>query len=168
MNDRLEIQKYPERAIKASQINAMGLIDEILHIVVELYRQQLKPDVMGDLLESLQKKFGAEKIDQTLRAVALDIQQETQCQPLLASIQQVKHQQVHIRLGSIHGLGVGDHISLIQVQRDPQHANIRRLVDSPIQLTITEVTAEGAWAASASQQLINHIQVGDIVSIVNR
>ena len=67
MNDRLEIQEYPERAIKASQINAMGLIDEILHIVVEIYRQQLKPEVMGDLLESLQKKFGAEKIDRTLR-----------------------------------------------------------------------------------------------------
>lgn len=109
-----------------------------------------------------------QKIDQTLRAVALDIQQETQCQPVLATIQQVKQQQVHIRLGSIHGLAVGDHISLMQVQRDPQHANIRRLVDSPIQLTITEVNTDGAWAASASQQLINHIQEGDIVSVVNR
>lgn len=109
-----------------------------------------------------------QKIDQLLRAVALDIQQETQCQPLLAPIKQIRQQQIQLGLGAVHGLRAGDHIRLIQVQRDPQHAEIRRLVDSPLQLTITEVTADGAWAASASQQLLNHIQVGDIVSIVDR
>lgn len=109
-----------------------------------------------------------QKVDQLLRAVALDIQQETQCQPLLAPIKQVRQQQIQLGLGTVHGLKAGDHVRLIQVQRDPQHAEIRRLVDSPLQLTITEVTADGAWAASVSQQLLNHIQVGDIVSIIER
>ncbi|GHG69124.1 hypothetical protein GCM10010919_18790 [Alishewanella longhuensis] len=109
-----------------------------------------------------------QKIDQLLRAVALDIQQETQCQPLLVPIKQVRQQQIQLGLGTVHGLRAGDHVRLIQVQRDPQHAEIRRLVDSPLQLTITEVTADSAWAASASQQLLNHIQVGDIVSIIER
>lgn len=109
-----------------------------------------------------------QKVDQLLRAVALDIQQETQCQPLLAPIKQIRQQQIQLGLGTVHGLKVGDHVRLIQVQRDPQHAEIRRLVDSPLQLTITEVTADSAWAASASQQLLNHIQVGDIVSIIER
>ena len=109
-----------------------------------------------------------QKIDQLLRAVALDIQQETQCQPLLASIKQVRQQQLLLNLGAVHGLKAGDHVRLIQVQRDPQHPEIRRLIDSPLQLTITEVTADGAWASSASQQLLNHIQVGDLVSIVDR
>lgn len=109
-----------------------------------------------------------QKIDQLLRAVALDIQQETQCQPLLASIKQVRQQQILLNLGAVHGLKAGDHVRLIQIQRDPQHPEIRRLIDSPLQLTITEVTADGAWAGSASQQLLNHIQVGDLVSIVDR
>lgn len=109
-----------------------------------------------------------QKIDQVLRSVALDIQQETQCQPLLAQIRQVRQQQIHINLGMVHGLKAGDHVRLIQVQRDPHHPEIRRLKDDTLELTITEITAHGAWAGSASQQLLNHIQPGDIVSLINR
>ena len=31
MNDRRDLVSFPEQAVKAGQINAMGLIDEILH-----------------------------------------------------------------------------------------------------------------------------------------
>ena len=31
MNERRDLVSFPERAVKAGQINAMGLIDEILH-----------------------------------------------------------------------------------------------------------------------------------------
>lgn len=106
-----------------------------------------------------------QKIDQVLKAAALDIQQQLQCQPLLTQIRQVRQQQIQLGLGAVHGLKVGDKVKLIQVQRDPHDSRIRRLVHSPIELTITETTADGAWAASASQQLLNHIQVGDIVSL---
>lgn len=109
-----------------------------------------------------------QKIDQLLRSVALDIQQQTQCQPLLAQIRQVRQQQIQLGLGAVHGVKPGDQLRLIQVRRDPQDPSIRRLIDSPLQLTITEVTADGAWAGSTAQQLLNHIQPGDIVSIVNR
>ncbi|MCC5450521.1 flagellar assembly protein FlgT [Rheinheimera sp. UJ51] len=109
-----------------------------------------------------------QKIDQVLRTVAQDIQEQTQCQPLLAQIRQVKQQHIQLGLGSSHGLKVGDQVNLIQVQRDPQQADLRRLLDSPVQLTITDITPEGAWAASLSQQLLNHIQPGDIVSFQSR
>ncbi|WP_445427768.1 flagellar assembly protein T N-terminal domain-containing protein [Alishewanella sp. HL-SH05] len=109
-----------------------------------------------------------QKIDQVLRTVAQDIQEQTQCQPLLAQIRQVKQQHIQLGLGSSHGLKVGDQVNLIQVQRDPQQAELRRLLDSPVQLTITDITPEGAWAASPSQQLLNHIQPGDIVSFQSR
>ncbi|GGW63632.1 flagellar assembly protein T N-terminal domain-containing protein [Alishewanella tabrizica] len=109
-----------------------------------------------------------QKIDQLLRTVALDIEQQTACQPLLGQIRQVKQQQIQFNLGAVHGLKVGDQIRLIQIQRDPQHPEIRRLLDSPLQLTITDLTPEGAWAASPSLQLLNHIQPGDIVTLLGR
>lgn len=67
MNERRNVQKFPERAIKASQINAMGLLDEILHLVVEMYRERRNPNVIGELSKSLVDQFGIERIDQTLR-----------------------------------------------------------------------------------------------------
>lgn len=106
-----------------------------------------------------------QKIDQVLRTAAQDISQQLQCQPLLTQIRQVRQQQIQIALGTNHGLKVGDQIQIIQLQRDPQDAQIRRLLHSPLQLLLTEVTPDGAWAASPSQQLLNHIQTGDIVSL---
>lgn len=106
-----------------------------------------------------------QKIDQVLRTAAQDIGQQLQCQPLLTQIRQVRQQQLQIPLGSNHGLRVGDQIQIIQLQRDPQDNQIRRLLHSPLQLLLTEVTPDGAWAASPSRQLLNHIQPGDIVSL---
>lgn len=109
-----------------------------------------------------------QKIDQVLRAVALDIQQQLQCEPLLTQIRQVGQQQIEIGLGSSHGLKVGQQVQIIQVQRDPQDNRIRRLIHSPVQLTLTEVNPDSAWAASSAQTLLNHIQPGDIVSLAGQ
>ena len=48
MNQKRDLVRFPEQAIRAGQINAMGLIDEILHFVVSLYRQQINPKVMQE------------------------------------------------------------------------------------------------------------------------
>ena len=63
MNERRDLVRFPERAVKAGQINAMGLIDEIMHYVAELYRQQLKPEIMREALEWLQKRFGKRRLE---------------------------------------------------------------------------------------------------------
>ncbi|MCO6451711.1 MAG: hypothetical protein J5I90_13080 [Caldilineales bacterium] len=68
MNDRRDLAHFPERAVKASQINAMGLIDELLHIMFAQYRAQVNPNVLAETLASLQKQLGAEQLEQTLRA----------------------------------------------------------------------------------------------------
>jgi len=44
--------------IKAGQLYAMGLIDEILHYVVALYRKQVQPDAFDTGLERLETKLG--------------------------------------------------------------------------------------------------------------
>ena len=55
MNDQRDLVRFPEQAVKAGHINAMGLIDEILHFVVGLYREQKSPEVMRKAVDWLQE-----------------------------------------------------------------------------------------------------------------
>jgi len=66
MNQKRDVINFPERMVRAGQINAMGLIDEILHMVVQLYRQQVKPMVMHEALDWLYGMLGKEAIEGTL------------------------------------------------------------------------------------------------------
>ncbi len=66
LNQRAEVSLYPERSVKAGQVNAMGLIDEILHYVCSLYRDKHGKDVFGKALTSLEKTLGKEKVDSLL------------------------------------------------------------------------------------------------------
>ncbi|MFZ5918564.1 MAG: alpha-amylase family glycosyl hydrolase [Chloroflexota bacterium] len=66
MNDRRDLVHYPEQAVKAGQINAMGLIDEVLHYVVGLYRRQKNPQVMQQSLEWLEARLGRPAVDAAL------------------------------------------------------------------------------------------------------
>ncbi|OGO12049.1 MAG: alpha-amylase [Chloroflexi bacterium RBG_19FT_COMBO_49_13] len=66
MNQKRDVINFPERMVRAGQINAMGLIDEILHIVVQLYRQQINPIVMQEALDWLDGMLGKVAVDDTL------------------------------------------------------------------------------------------------------
>ena len=66
MNSKRDLVSTPERAVKAGQLNAMGLIDEILHYVIGLYREQMKPDVMQQALDWLYERLGQAEVDAAL------------------------------------------------------------------------------------------------------
>jgi len=66
VNQKKDLVNFPEKAWKAGQVNAMGLIDEILHYVVDLYRQQKNPIVMTNALEWLENHLDKESLDKTL------------------------------------------------------------------------------------------------------
>lgn len=66
MNDRRDLARFPERAVRAGDINAMGLIDEIMHLTMQLYRQEKVPQVMRDALDWLNGMLGKEAVDKTL------------------------------------------------------------------------------------------------------
>ncbi|HNS50865.1 MAG TPA: alpha-amylase family glycosyl hydrolase [Anaerolineae bacterium] len=66
MNDQRDLARYPEAAVRAGQINAMGLIDEILHGAAALYRQQVNPAAMRQALAALEGKLGASVVDAAL------------------------------------------------------------------------------------------------------
>ena len=67
MNDQRDLIRFPEQTVRAGQINAMGLIDEILHVVVQLYREQVNPSVMVEALTHLDERLGREKVDEALK-----------------------------------------------------------------------------------------------------
>jgi len=67
MNANRDLVRFPEQAVKAGQINAMGLIDEILHYVVARYRDQKNPDVMAQALAWLDSKVGKAEVDTALQ-----------------------------------------------------------------------------------------------------
>lgn len=70
MNDQRDLIRYPEQAVKAGQINAMGLIDEMLHYMARQYRLQVNPQALEKALVWLDAKLGKEKVDKTLRRFA--------------------------------------------------------------------------------------------------
>ncbi len=66
MNQRRDLLNMPEQAVRASEIYAMGLIDEILHFIIGLYREQQKATVMKEALEWLEKRVGKKSLNQAL------------------------------------------------------------------------------------------------------
>jgi glycosidase len=66
MNDRRDTAQYPDRVVAAGQLNAMGLIDEILHYVVELYRQSANPTATSGALQAMAARLGPDKLDHAL------------------------------------------------------------------------------------------------------
>ncbi|MBN1241380.1 MAG: alpha-amylase [Spirochaetales bacterium] len=58
----------PELAITAGRLNAMALIDEILHRVCSLYRETTRADAFSGALSVLERRLGAKELDRTLLA----------------------------------------------------------------------------------------------------
>jgi len=68
INDQHDLSAHPELAIKAGQINALGLIDEIFHHIVSLYRSQHLPSLYHDLTAFLIDRVGRRTLNTALRA----------------------------------------------------------------------------------------------------
>ncbi|MDR0301402.1 MAG: alpha-amylase [Treponema sp.] len=54
---------HPERFVKAGHLYAMGLIDEILHYVVSLYRETIQTDAFETALDRLETNLGEKQTD---------------------------------------------------------------------------------------------------------
>jgi len=65
MNEKRDAKNHPERAVKASHLNAMALIDEVLHYVVRLYRKNVVPTLLSEALDFLRSRFG-DDVDVTI------------------------------------------------------------------------------------------------------
>ena len=66
MNQVREADKYPDRAVHAGALYAMGLIDEASHVLMARYRQQFDPQVMTSALDWFTSLVGAEAVNKLL------------------------------------------------------------------------------------------------------
>src|SRR5690606_25864824 len=72
MNAARDVARFPERTVRAGELNAMGLLDEISHYIVALYREQVDPRAMAEALAALTDRLGAEAVDRALTRFAAD------------------------------------------------------------------------------------------------
>jgi glycosidase len=66
MNQVREVEKYPDLAVHAGALYAMGLIDEASHVLIARYREQFDRDVMTNALVWFSAQVGAEALDKML------------------------------------------------------------------------------------------------------
>ncbi len=67
LNRTRDLTRFPERAVRASRLYALGLIDEALHLVIARYRRERAPRLWADALERLGESLGAEPTAELLR-----------------------------------------------------------------------------------------------------
>jgi glycosidase len=67
INAKRDLVNSPQLAVSASEINALALMDEIMHVILFDYRQKNDPAMLANALERLDNKYGEGKIDHTLR-----------------------------------------------------------------------------------------------------
>jgi glycosidase len=68
INERVDAALLPERTVRAGRLNAMALIDEILHDVARLFREKAQPDALDRALADLEGALGARDLDGLLLA----------------------------------------------------------------------------------------------------
>jgi glycosidase len=64
MNDQ---SRFPEKSVLPGQLNAMGLIDEILHYVAGLYREEQGHDLFSRALDFVSQTVGRQETDTVLQ-----------------------------------------------------------------------------------------------------
>jgi len=162
-------QKSSKRRYFAIDVRLFNLLDE--HTIFQQeYRTSADWPYKADTTPQShsqafwQMEYGS-KINVVLKAIAEDIQQQLQCAPLYSYIRQIRQNQVMLNIGQVHGLKTGDSLELIQVQRHPGQNGAKRLITSSLTLTVTELTANHAWASTTDNQLLSHIRQGDLIAV---
>ncbi len=66
INSKRDLINHPEQTVRAGEVNAMGLIDEILHYLIWSYRQQINMNLFKDAEEWLTGNIGAVRFEKAL------------------------------------------------------------------------------------------------------
>jgi predicted flap endonuclease-1-like 5' DNA nuclease/glycosidase len=64
--------RNPQRGARAGDVNAMGLIDEVLHALIQEYRVRHKPNLWQEAFSKLEGSFGVGRVQVALEAFARD------------------------------------------------------------------------------------------------
>ncbi|HEY4945562.1 MAG TPA: alpha-amylase family glycosyl hydrolase [Candidatus Limnocylindrales bacterium] len=66
MTSRRRADGEANPTVSPGELNALGLVDEVLHAVVGLYREQEDPEAIDDALDHLDELLGADAVDAAL------------------------------------------------------------------------------------------------------
>ncbi len=64
---QINAKRPPDQTVRAAQINALGLIDELQHYALKQYREQKNPRVMQEALDYLTAQIGPDEVEKALR-----------------------------------------------------------------------------------------------------
>ena len=67
---QINLYRDAKNSVRASELNAMGLLDEIMHYIIETYREKLNPDLLERLEQFMIKQFGKKKINDLIKNFA--------------------------------------------------------------------------------------------------
>ncbi len=70
MNRARDVARFPELAVRASDLYAAGLLDELLHLMVQAYRERVSERLFADALAMLTETVGPEALDDALHVFA--------------------------------------------------------------------------------------------------
>lgn len=62
LNAHRDLVRFPEQAVRAGQLHAMGLIDELCHLLCERYRRTVAPEAFAGALAHLQAELGEDAV----------------------------------------------------------------------------------------------------------
>ncbi len=71
-NNTIDKKNHGDLCLKAGQLNAMGLIDEIFHYICRLYRADKKASFFAEALAEIEAKLGRQKTDAVLELFVTD------------------------------------------------------------------------------------------------
>ncbi len=63
INQIRDVKNHPEQGLRSGDLFAAGLLEEILHLLIAVYREEVKPDIFAKALDYLQKSIGSEAQD---------------------------------------------------------------------------------------------------------
>jgi glycosidase len=72
MNRKRDLVHHPERAVRAGDLNAMGLIDEIMHHLVAAYLETTGTGLFREALDHLKREHGEAAVEELLERFITD------------------------------------------------------------------------------------------------
>ena len=70
INAQRDLEADPTAVVRAGDISAMGLVDEILHYVIDLYQRERNPEAVAAALKQLESRVPANALEPTLLGFA--------------------------------------------------------------------------------------------------
>lgn len=67
INTQRDILTFPEIAVKASEIYAIGLMDEIFHFIMKTYREKIDPEIFIEAVNFIDNHLSKQEREQTIK-----------------------------------------------------------------------------------------------------